>query len=278
MKLSVVTPSFRQPLWLKLCIASVADQLGVECEHIVQEGGGDDDDIQLLARERPAVRMFVEPDEGMYDAVNRGLRRATGAICSYLNCDEQYLPGTLDTVAAFFEAHSDIEVLFGDAVLVNRAGVPISYRRAIIPHLTHTRLAHLNTLSCAMFFRRSLITRGYFFDPKLKDVGDVAWIETLLKARVPMATLRQPLAVFAFTGENRSVSEVAKAELSQRGKSSNALTTIQRTLAVLHHRIRKTMAGAYRRRRVAVDIYTLDSPEKRRRMSAESVSFRWPSN
>ena len=40
------------------------------------------------------VRAFVEKDQGMYDAVNRGLRRATGEMLAYLNCDEQYLPGT----------------------------------------------------------------------------------------------------------------------------------------------------------------------------------------
>ena len=82
---------------MKLCIASVADQ-GVELEHIVQDAESDDGTLDWLPQDR-RVKAFVEKDQGMYDAVNRGLRRASGDILAYLNCDEQYLPGALAMVA-----------------------------------------------------------------------------------------------------------------------------------------------------------------------------------
>ena len=91
--LSIITPSFRSSAWLKLCLASVADQQ-VELEHIVQDAGSDDGTLDWLPQDRRA-RVFVEKDQGMYDAINRGLRRASGDILAYLNCDEQYLPGAL---------------------------------------------------------------------------------------------------------------------------------------------------------------------------------------
>src|ERR1039458_7906042 len=100
MSISIITPSYRQSDWLKLCIASVADQ-GVALEHIIQDAGSDDGTLDWL-RQDSRVKAFVEKDAGMYDAVNRGLRRASGEILAYLNCDEQYLPGTLITVKAFF--------------------------------------------------------------------------------------------------------------------------------------------------------------------------------
>src|SRR5580658_5685732 len=103
MRFSVVTPSFRQSLWLKLCVASVADQ-GVEVEHIVQDACSDDGTLDWLLTD-PRVQAFSEKDAGMYDAVNRGLRRASGEILSYLNCDEQYLPGALRAVETHFESH-----------------------------------------------------------------------------------------------------------------------------------------------------------------------------
>src|SRR5690348_16281526 len=96
MTFSIITPSFRNSDWLKLCIASVADQ-GVTAEHIVQDAGSDDGTQEWLLKDA-RVRAFAEKDGGMYDAVNRGLRRATGEILAYLNCDEQYLPGALSTV------------------------------------------------------------------------------------------------------------------------------------------------------------------------------------
>src|SRR6185295_19675906 len=93
------------------------------------------------------AQLFVEKDDGMYDAINRGLRRANGEICGYLNCDEQYLPGALREVDEYFQSHPQIDVLFGDAILINSDGVPLSYRRATLPTLMHLRMADLNTLT-----------------------------------------------------------------------------------------------------------------------------------
>ena len=101
MKFSIITPSFRNSAWLKLCIASIADQSEVEFEHIVQDSCSDDDTKNWLPNET-RVKAFIEKDSGMYDAVNRGFRRAQGDILAYLNCDEQYLPGALKMVGDFF--------------------------------------------------------------------------------------------------------------------------------------------------------------------------------
>jgi glycosyltransferase involved in cell wall biosynthesis len=90
--ISIVTPSFQQLDWLQLAIASVADQTGTEHEHIVQDAGTPG--VEKLFHGIGA-KLFVEKDKGLYDAVNRGLTKARGEICAYLNCDEQYLPGTL---------------------------------------------------------------------------------------------------------------------------------------------------------------------------------------
>ena len=104
MKLSIITPSFRNSQWLKLCVASIADQQGVDAEHIVQDAGSDDGTLDWLTHD-PRVQAYVEKDKGMYDAINRGLRRACGEILAYLNCDEQYLPGTLKKVSDAAKKH-----------------------------------------------------------------------------------------------------------------------------------------------------------------------------
>src|SRR6267378_1605118 len=109
MLFSIITPSYRNSEWLRLCLASVADQ-AVELEHIVQDAGSDDGTLNWLCADR-RVKAFVEADRGMYDAVNRGLRRARGEILAYLNCDEQYLPGALKGVWQFFQDHPEVEML-----------------------------------------------------------------------------------------------------------------------------------------------------------------------
>src|SRR5438309_10187938 len=97
MRFSIITPSYRSSQWLRLCISSVADQEGVELEHIVQDSCSDDGTQEWLPKDA-RVKAFIEKDGGMYDAVNRGFRRSTGDILAYLNCDEQYLPGALKAV------------------------------------------------------------------------------------------------------------------------------------------------------------------------------------
>ncbi|MEP6669441.1 MAG: glycosyltransferase family 2 protein [Chthoniobacter sp.] len=273
MRFSIITPSFRNAEWLKLCIASVADQQGVEVEHIVQDAGSDDGTQEWLPKDS-RVRAFIEKDEGMYDAINRGLRRASGDILAYLNCDEQYLPGALARVRDFFAAHPEIDVLFGDAILVDQHGAPLSYRRMVLPLRAHVRIVHLNTLTCATFFRRSVIERGHFFDLQWKVIGDGAWTDDLLRARVSMATLPEPLAAFAFTGANLGASARGAEEMKVlRGAAwKSALAP----LLSLHHRWRKWKAGAYAPHAVLYALYTKESPGQRVAFSESRLGFDWP--
>ena len=272
--ISVVTPSFRQFNWLKLCAASVADQEGVDHEHIVQDAGSGPE-LEEWARTVPGLTLFVEKDEGMYDAVNRGLDRSRGAICSYLNCDEQYLPCALARVGAFFDAHPDIDVLFGDAILIDQNGNPLSYRRTVLPTYDHVHYVHLNTPTCATFFRRTLVDRGFFFDPKWKVIGDQVWMEQLLRADIRMATVNEPLAVFTFTGQNLGATKASAEEAVRRRGPASLTTRAKQIGASVSHRVRKLLAGAYKPRKVGIQIYTLGSPMARQNKCA-TVGFSWP--
>src|SRR6266446_4518865 len=110
---SVVTPSLNMVGYLERCVASVADQEGVRAEHLVMDGGSRDGTVAWLAAQ-PSLVSEIRRDNGMYDAVNRGFRRARGRIIAHLNCDEQYLPGTLATAIKYFDTHPNVDVLFGN--------------------------------------------------------------------------------------------------------------------------------------------------------------------
>jgi glycosyltransferase involved in cell wall biosynthesis len=272
--ISIVTPSFNQADWLKLCAASVADQEGVHHEHIVQDAGTGTE-LEEWARTIPGLSLHAEKDEGMYDAINRGLRRSRGNICSYLNSDEQLLPGALARVASFFDSRPDVDVLFGDAILIDDRGNPLSYRRTVLPTFRHVRYVHLNTPTCATFFRRRLLDHGFFFDPNWKVIGDQVWMEQLLLAKVPMATLNEPVAVFTFTGQNLGATRASEEEAIHRRGMPTATTPLKRMAAIIPHRLRKMLAGAYKIREVKIDIYTLDSPNRRQHRE-NRVGFSWP--
>jgi glycosyltransferase involved in cell wall biosynthesis len=273
-RFSVITPSFRNSDWLRLCIASVADQ-GVELEHIVQDAGSDDGTLEWLLQD-PRVKAFVERDQGMYDAVNRGLRRAQGEILSYLNCDEQYLPGALAAVDDFFRKNPAIDVLFADFVVVDAKGKYLFHRKVQTPLLYHTWVAHLASFTCATFFRRRLIAgEGFFFNEKLRDVGDADWIVRLLRRNVSMGVLRRFTSVFTLTGDNRYARPQARRERTELAASAPLWARQGRALIVLHHRLRRLLGGIYFQKPFSYALYTADNAAERTVQNVTRPTAKW---
>jgi glycosyltransferase involved in cell wall biosynthesis len=271
-RFSIVTPSYRNSNWLKLCIASVVDQQ-VEVEHIVQDAGSDDGTLDWLPGDE-RVKAFVEKDQGMYDAINRGLRRATGEILGYLNCDEQYLPGALAAVEKFFAGHPQVDLLFGDVVMVDSAGEYLSHRKVQVPLKHHTWTCHLSTLSCATFFRRRIVEEGFMFDSRLRDVGDGEWMVRLLQRRVKMAALGQFTSVFTRTGANMSAGPNARREKLELRRSAPVWAQKGRLLLILHHRLRRLAGGMYSQKPFSFEVFTLPSPQQRQLRQVTRPVFR----
>jgi glycosyltransferase involved in cell wall biosynthesis len=273
-KISVITPSFRSSEWLKLCIASVADQ-GIQHEHIIQDSCSHDGTQEWLPND-PRVVAFVEKDEGMYDAINRGLRRASGDILCYLNCDEQYLPGALRKVQTYFEEHPETEVLFANAIVVDMEGRFICYRKAIIPQLYQTLTGNtLSVLTCATFFRRRIVERGLFFNRDFRVLGDVEWVTRLIRERFQMAVLPEFTSTFTATGSNLSNHPRAVAERRQLIVSVPYWVQLLRPAFTLHYRLRRLRYKAYYQRPFEYSIYTRMSPDNRRICFVQSPTFRW---
>jgi glycosyltransferase involved in cell wall biosynthesis len=274
MKFSIITPSFRNSRWLKLCIASVADQQGVEFEHIVQDSCSDDGTQDWLPQDR-RVRAFIEKDAGMYDAVNRGYRRATGDILAYLNCDEQYLPGALKAVHDFFDAHPEIEVALAGTIVVDGSGQYMCHRHALVPHPQHMWF-RFSALTSSVFLRRRVIQeRGLFFDTRWRDLGDFYWILALMQNQVPMAVCNEFTSVFTDTGENMGLKPNAIREKNERAASIPRWVRLLRPVWIVHHRLRRLAAGHFSLKPTSYTIYTFNSPEQRVRFDVPKPTTIW---
>lgn len=276
MRFSVITPSFRSSDWLKLCIPSVADQT-VKLEHIVQDSCSDDGTQEWLPKDE-RVRAFVEKDKGMYDAVNRGLRRAAGDVLSYLNCDEQYLPGALLKVQQYFEANPKVEVVFADTVIVDANGDYICHRQASLPGKYHTLVSsNLSVFTCSTFFRRSVIDLyGLFFNAALKDLGDADWARRLLEKGTKMGLLGEFTSAFADTGMNMNLLPNARREERQMFESAPVWARRAKRIIILHYRLRRLLSGHYRRMApFSYAIYTKASPKARVLKNAAKPTYRW---
>jgi glycosyltransferase involved in cell wall biosynthesis len=274
MQFSIITPSFRSSRWLKLCIASVADQT-VEHEHIVQDSCSDDGTQDWLSKDS-RVKAYIEKDQGMYDAINRGLRRASGDIIAHLNCDEQYLPGALGRVRDFFEKNPAIHVLFADAIVVNTAGDYLCHRPVYLPSRYHTWVANLATLTCATFFRRSVLDEyGMFFDPEFKIAGDSEWILRLFQKPVRMKVLRSFTSTFTETGENLALSPKLEQEKQKIFQTAPGWVRLCEPCILFQHRARRFATGLRYRKAFHYSIYTLQSPNIRVSQKALKPAIRW---
>ena len=275
--ISVVTPSYRQPEWLRLCAASVADQTGdgLVVEHIVQDSLSGPEIAEVI-QHFPNAKLVSEKDAGMYDAINRGWQKATGDILCWLNCDEQYLPGALAQVADYFRRHPETEVLFADAFVIHPSGEYNCSRQVLVPLLYHTWICHLGTLSCATFFRRDVIMeQGFTLDPRWKSVGDADLIVRLLRARVTLRVLRSYLGVFVDTGENMSLRPVALREMAELAATAPRWAQALRRFWVILHRVRRLLCGLYSLKPFSAEIYTQASPQKRTHLDVPHPTFHW---
>lgn len=253
--ISVVTPSFHQVDFLKCCAASVRDQAGnFEVEHLIHDGGSGAEFEEWAAGQDHAV-CVSEKDDGMYDAINRGFRKAKGDIIAWLNCDEQYLPGTLERVARYFEDHPETDILFGDLVLVDEVMTPLAYRRAVMPTLGHIRYSHLSTFSAATFVRRRVLDEDHFLQTRWKTIADAVWIEELLAAGYRAATLRQPLASFCMLGSNLGQSALLFKERAAWEMETGSTGKWSKRWYIMEYRLERLRAGAYLMRKVTASCY-----------------------
>jgi glycosyltransferase involved in cell wall biosynthesis len=274
LKFSIITPSFRNSDWLKLCIASVADQQGVEFEHLVQDSCSDDGTQDWLPQDR-RVQAFIEKDTGMYDAVNRGYRRATGDILAYLNCDEQYLPCGLKAVHDYFAAHPEVEVLLAGTIVTDGDGKYICHRHSLVPSPLHIWV-RFPVLTSSIFIRRKVIhERGLYFDTKWRDLGDFHWVLSLMKSGVPIAVSNEFTSAFADTGDNMNLKPNAIREKAETKTLTPSWVELLKPFWILHHRFRRLVSGHFNLKATSYSIYTKASPNRRVTISVPKPTAVW---
>jgi glycosyltransferase involved in cell wall biosynthesis len=292
MTFSIVTPTLNRSPRLAGCLASVADQAGgsagdpLAVEHLVMakagatERGSPAPEPRTVPAGDPASyrrRWREEPDRGMYDALNRGFAEATGDVFGWLNDDEQYLPGALESVRAWFADHPAGDVVFGDCLFVGEDGAPLSYRPALPMRHLFVEAAFLYNFSCALFFRAAWWRRMGGFDTTLTVLGDEELLLRALSAGTRCGLLNRPLAAFTFHPDRLSVSDAALAEhLRLKARVPRRRRLFQAPINVLRLS-EKVLRGATRsRRNVEYAIFTPGRTDRRTTFRAARLATGWP--
>lgn len=171
MKISIVVPSLNQAAYLRATLESILTQADGNTEVLVFDGGSTDGSVRILREYDGRVTWFSGPDNGQTDAINKGLRQATGDVLAYLNSDDVYLPGALETVRAHFRDVPGSLVAYGRAHHLKADG------RFLEDYPTekwnYGRLQE-TCFVCqpATFWRREAMERFGHFDPALRYAMD----------------------------------------------------------------------------------------------------------
>jgi glycosyltransferase involved in cell wall biosynthesis len=263
LRLSIVTPSFNQARFVGAAMQSVLSQLGPGDEYLVMDGGSTDGSAEIIQQRAAALTHWQsERDAGQYDAITRGLARATGDVMAWLNSDDLYCPWAFALVREIFEALPEVQWLTTTMqIRWDAAGRPVrtlhvpGYAREAAQrgeHLPKTGAFSLGWIQQeSTFWRRPLWEKaGGQIGAGYPLAGDFElWLRFFQHA--DLYAVETPLGGFRFHGDQKTggdrsdyLAEAERALLAHGGRRHGALGRLQRRLGlrrypakiVRHHR------------------------------------------
>jgi len=175
-KITVITVCLNSATTIERSIKSVLSQTYKNIEHIFVDGGSVDGTLDVIRKyDKHVTHIISEKDNGIYDAMNKGLRLAKGMIVYFLNTDDLlYDESVFETVVKIFQRFPLADVVYGNAKLVYENGENAD---AVYPnnldwnHFRDRSLCHQS-----VFTKRSAFEKVGLFDSRYKLAGDYAWI------------------------------------------------------------------------------------------------------
>lgn len=250
MKLAILTPSFGYGRFIGDCIESViCQQTEWSVTHNIQDAGSTDETRAVVScfQQHGSIEFRSERDSGQSDAMNRALSNA-GSVdyVGWLNADEFYLDGALETVRQAAQTFPDAAIIFGDCVFVDESGALL---RAVPAHRMSTRvLRNYGSFlsSCAVFIRRDVLGDAPW-DTSLREGMDWdLWLTLLARGRFVYI----PRVLGAFRVHPSQVTQLGTsgdASEARRIRAKHAIrdSRMRTALARWEHRLLKIIDGGY---------------------------------
>jgi glycosyltransferase involved in cell wall biosynthesis len=209
---SIVTPTFNQSHFLRDTIESVLEQNYEGVEYLVLDDGSTDNTPQILADYNGRVEWESQPNMGQTPTINKGWQRSRGEIVTWLNSDDTLLPGALEKVVAYFNEHSEVDIVFGDTIFTKEDGTPIerSKRRSAFDYKTFVVECDNPIAQPSAFIRRRVVDEAGLLDPHYYYFMDWDfWLRAGLNHKI--AYLPEPLSTYRLHSESKTIAQAARA-------------------------------------------------------------------
>ncbi|HLB55913.1 MAG TPA: glycosyltransferase family 2 protein [Coxiellaceae bacterium] len=196
-KISIVTPSFNQGIFLEKTILSVVQQKYPDIEFIIQDGESKDNSVEVIKKYQDRLNFWEsKKDNGQSHAINLGFTHSSGDIMAYLNSDDLLLPGTLNYVAHYFETHPDVDVVYGHRIVIDENNFEVG--RWILPPHSNEMLDWIDFVPQeTLFWRRKIWNKaGGFIDENFQFAMDWDLLLRFKNAGANFARLPRFLGAF----------------------------------------------------------------------------------
>jgi glycosyltransferase len=172
LKISIVTISFNNAKDISQTIESVISQNYKNIEYIIIDGCSKDGTLDIIGKYRSNISKFIsEPDKNLYDAINKGLKLATGEIVGLIHAgDRLFDSGVIEKIANHFN-NNDIDLMYGHSIIVNERHMPVrvnlspKYRRTLV------RRGWMPSHQ-SIYLRRNLLDKFGYYDITLHPSSD----------------------------------------------------------------------------------------------------------
>ena len=194
--ISIVTPSFNQLPFLKVCVASIEMQGYPHIEQLVVDGGSTDGTKEYLEGRPGHVAWWrSHSDEGQTQALNEGFTKVSGDWIGWQNSDDFYYPGVFWRVAEIVGKHPEVQVIAGDTAIVDEHGIKNNLV-GIAPMPAKLWLQGHWPYNQSLFIRRDLLERVLPLDERFHLHMDIEMFAKLAMQEPKIAYMNQPLGAF----------------------------------------------------------------------------------
>lgn len=198
MKISIITVCLNRVNTIEKTIQSVIDQNYDEMEYIIIDGKSSDGTVDIIRKYESYLTYWVsEADEGIYDAMNKGLAKSTGEIIAFLNSDDWYEKNTLAKVNSYFEQYNPM--ILAGRVNTLQKGKWTKYIGALESDKENIRMAMIYKQP-AMFVRREVFDRIAGFNTCYKIAADFEWMLRVHDSDMRIMRVEDAFTNFSSTG------------------------------------------------------------------------------
>ena len=182
MLFSIITVTYNASRWLERTIQSVISQSYPHIEYLIIDGNSTDGTLEIIKKYQPTIAHCVsEPDKGLYDAMNKGLKLASGDYVWFLNAgDTIYSDNTVQEIVNILEFENIPDIIYGETQIVDEQNQPLAMRRLKAPEKLTWKSFRMGMLVCHQsFLVKRIIAESY--DLQYRFTADYDWCIRCMK-------------------------------------------------------------------------------------------------